>query len=98
MTWRWIFLAAFSLTLLPAGLALTFGRVPAGLRPRLTPVRRRGWGFLALYALAPLNVVPRLMGAPPAVILVATATGGAMAIAGLTLVAAATRRLRIAAL
>ncbi|MET8812046.1 hypothetical protein ABZW47_08600 [Streptomyces sp. NPDC004549] len=46
MTWQWIFLAAFSLTVLPLGVALVTGRVPERLRPRLAPARLRGWAFL----------------------------------------------------
>jgi hypothetical protein len=36
MTWHWIGLALFSLTLLPAGLAIITGRIPERLR---TPAR-----------------------------------------------------------
>lgn len=58
MIWHWVGLAFFSITLLPAGAAMVAGRVPERLRPRLAPVRPRGWAVLALYAAAPLNTIP----------------------------------------
>ncbi|MGQ4475740.1 hypothetical protein [Streptomyces sp. SAS_276] len=94
MNWQWIGLVFFSLTLLPAGLALLTGRIPRRLRYRLAPMRPRGWGLLALYAVAPLNAVPRLADAPPLIILVATATAGVVAAAGCTYAALAPRRSR----
>ena len=60
MIWHWTGLVFFSLTLLPAGLALVSGRIPRQLRHRLAPLRPRGLALLALYAVAPLNTVPRL--------------------------------------
>lgn len=82
MIWQWIGLAVFSLTLLPAGLALAAGRVPARLRARFTPVRVHGWAILALYAVAPLNAIPRLAGASPETSLALTAAGGIVGVAG----------------
>lgn len=76
MTWHWIGLALFSLTLLPAGLAMITGRIPERLRTRFTPTRTRGWAVLALYAVAPLNAIPRTAGASPAITLAATAVAG----------------------
>lgn len=92
MTWHWIGLVSFSLTLLPAGLALVSGRIPQRLRHRLAPMRPRGLALLALYAVAPLNTVPRLAEAPPVITLVATATAGLVAAAGCTYAALAPRR------
>lgn len=92
MNWHWTGLAVFSLTLLPAGLALLTGRIPARLQARLTPARPRGWALLALWAVAPLNTIPRLADAPPTITLAATATAGAVAVAGCALSAAATFR------
>ncbi|MER6999184.1 hypothetical protein [Streptomyces sp. NPDC000410] len=92
MIWHWIGLAAFSLTLLPAGLALLTGRIPNRLQARLAPARPRGWALLALWAAAPLNTVPRLADTPSAITLAATATAGAVAVAGCALAAAATLR------
>ncbi|MFC4610481.1 hypothetical protein ACFO9E_22160 [Streptomyces maoxianensis] len=66
MTWQWIALAIFSLTLLPVGQAMANGWAPRRLRSRLTPVRPRGWALLALYAAAPLNTLPRLADATSA--------------------------------
>ncbi|MFF7581197.1 hypothetical protein ACFZBE_40715 [Streptomyces sp. NPDC008061] len=82
MIWQWIGLAVFSLTLLPAGLAMAAGRVPDRLRARLTPVPVHGWAILALYAVAPLNAIPRLAGAAPQLSLALTAAAGIVAVAG----------------
>ncbi|MDX3238578.1 hypothetical protein PV392_23390 [Streptomyces sp. ME03-5709C] len=97
MIWHWIGLAVFSLTLLPAGVALVVGRVPARLRPRLVPMRPRGSALLALYAVAPLNAIPRLAGASDTFTLAATATGGVMATAGCVLVGVSTQRAKATA-
>ncbi|MFE5913975.1 hypothetical protein ACFQ6B_33505 [Streptomyces wedmorensis] len=82
MTWQWIGLTIFSLTLLPAGLAMAAGWTPARLSARPTPVRAYGWAILALYAAAPLNAIPRLTGASPQVSLALTAVAGVVAVAG----------------
>jgi hypothetical protein len=92
MIWHWIGLAFFSLTLLPAGLALISGRIPRPLRHRFAPMRPRGLALLALYAVAPLNTVPRLAEAPPVITLVATATAVIVAAAGCMYAAFAPRR------
>ncbi|GGX43226.1 hypothetical protein AR457_38910 [Streptomyces agglomeratus] len=82
MLWQWIGLAVFSLTLLPIGLAMAAGRVPARLRARFVPVRVHGWAILAIYAVAPLNAIPRLAGASPELSLALTAAAGIAAVAG----------------
>ncbi|MFE0704804.1 hypothetical protein [Streptomyces sp. NPDC058872] len=82
MTWQWIGLAFFSLTVLPAGLAMALNRVPERLRRRLAPVRPRGWAILLIYATAPANSLPRIAGASPDITLGCTAVGGVLAIAG----------------
>lgn len=92
MIWHWIGLVFFSLTLLPAGLALVSGRIPHRLRHRLAPMRPRGLALLALYAVAPLNTVPRLAEAPPVITLVATATAAIVAAVGCAYAALAPRR------
>ncbi|WP_328769796.1 hypothetical protein [Streptomyces sp. NBC_00286] len=92
MTWHWIGLAFFSITLLPAGLAMVTGHVPKRLRPRLAPTPPRGWAILALYAAAPLNAIPRLAGASPAITLAATATAGVVAATGCAVAAIASHR------
>ncbi|MFC9259346.1 hypothetical protein ACFT25_05945 [Streptomyces hydrogenans] len=92
MTWQWIGLTMFSLTLLPAGLAIAAGRVPARLPARLRPARAYGWAILALYATAPLNAVPRLTGASPQFSLALTAVAGIVAVAGCLLAALASLR------
>lgn len=89
MTWHWTGLAVFTATLLPAGLALVSARVPHRLRHRLAPTRPHGWALLALYAVAPLNTIPRLAEAPPVIILVATAAAGVVAVTGCTYAALA---------
>ncbi|WP_327370547.1 hypothetical protein [Streptomyces sp. NBC_01217] len=92
MTWHWTGLAVFSLTLLPAGLALLTGRIPHRLHARLAPARPRGWALLCLWIAAPLNTIPRLADAPPAIALGATALACAVAVAGCALAAGATLR------
>lgn len=79
---QWIVLALFSLTLLPAGLALAADRVPRHLRARVAPVRPRGWGMLLIYSTAPLNTIPRLADASPNVTLVCAAAGSILCLAG----------------
>ncbi|WP_426570094.1 hypothetical protein [Streptomyces canus] len=92
MTWHWTGLAVFSLTLLPAGLALLTGRMPHRLHARLAPARPRGWALLCLWAAAPLNTIPRLADAPPAITLAATTIAGVVAVAGCAVAADATLR------
>ncbi|MEU6759048.1 hypothetical protein [Streptomyces sp. NPDC046685] len=92
MQWQWIGLIAFSLTLLPVAVAMITDRVPRRLRGKLTPVRPRGWGFLLIYATAPVNAVPRLAGASPDTTLACTAAGGGRAVAGCLVLGVATLR------
>ncbi|MEU6347400.1 hypothetical protein ABZ883_41455 [Streptomyces sp. NPDC046977] len=92
MTWQWIGLTVFSLTVLPAGTAMAANWVPGRLRSRLTPVRLRGWAFLAVYAPAALNAIPRLAGVTPEVILAGVFAGGVLAVGGCVLIAVAARR------
>ncbi|MER7741957.1 hypothetical protein ABTX34_27205 [Streptomyces sp. NPDC096538] len=92
MTWHWIGLALFSLTLLPAGLAMITSRIPKRLRTRLAPTRTRGWAVLALYAVAPLNVIPRMAGASPAITFAAAAVAGIVAVTGCAVAAIAATR------
>ncbi|MER7467317.1 hypothetical protein [Streptomyces sp. NPDC097981] len=82
MIWQWLGLMVFSLTLLPAGLAMASGRAPGRLRHRLEPVRPRGWAILGIYAVAPLNAIPRLADASPQVTLALTAAAGLLTVAG----------------
>ncbi|MFD3696890.1 hypothetical protein ACFWUZ_12180 [Streptomyces sp. NPDC058646] len=82
MQWHWIGLSVFSLTLLPAGLAMLADRVPRRWRGRLAPVRPRGAAVLLFYATAPVNAVPRLAGASAETTLTCTAIAGALAVAG----------------
>ncbi|MEU8849707.1 hypothetical protein AB0C70_26475 [Streptomyces sp. NPDC048564] len=89
MIWHWTGLAVCSLTLLPAALALITRRVPQRLHSRLAPMCPRGWMLLALYMAAPLNAVPRLVGASPGLIMAATAVAGVVAVTGLSVAAVA---------
>ncbi|MFH9723725.1 hypothetical protein ACH4M4_12275 [Streptomyces sp. NPDC017254] len=82
MTWQWIGLTFFSFTVLPTGLAMATDRVPERLRRRLAPVRPRGCALLLIYATAPVNALPRIVGASPDITLACTAAGGALAVAG----------------
>jgi len=94
MLWQWMGLAVFSVTLLPAGVALLIGRVPRRLRPRLDPVRPRGLALLAFYAAAPLNAVPRLADASPLITLAATGLAMVVTLTGCIVVIVATQRTR----
>ncbi|BCL23562.1 hypothetical protein ACPCBX_27465 [Streptomyces tuirus] len=94
MLWQWIGLAVFSVTLLPAGVALLTGRVPRRLRPRLDPMRPRGLAVLAFYAAAQLNAIPRLAGASPVATLAATGLAMMVTLAGCIVVMVATQRTR----
>ncbi|MEI5034939.1 hypothetical protein RB201_26515 [Streptomyces sp. S1A(2023)] len=76
MAWLWIGLILFSLTLLPADLAMITGRTQEHLRTWLASTRTSGWAVLAQYAVASLNAIPRLAGASPTTTLTATATTG----------------------
>ncbi|MFD0123982.1 hypothetical protein [Streptomyces virginiae] len=82
MKWQWIGLVVFSLTLLPLAVVMIVDRVPRLLRGGRASVRLRGWGFLLIYATAPVNAVPRLAGASPDTTLACTAAGGCLAVAG----------------
>ncbi|MFJ8112467.1 hypothetical protein [Streptomyces sp. NPDC096132] len=95
MVWQLTGLAFFSLTLLPLGAALVAGHVPDRLRHRLpADARPLGWALLSLYAVAPLNALPRLCQAPPSITLAATAIAAVVAVAGSTYLAFTTGRAR----
>ncbi|GHA97546.1 hypothetical protein ACIQRS_25195 [Streptomyces termitum] len=91
MTWQWTGLALFSLTVLPAGVAMATNRVPERLRHRLAPVRPRGRALLLIYATAPFNALPRMTGASPDLTLACTAAGGLLAVAGFLALGLTTR-------
>ncbi|WP_030771870.1 MULTISPECIES: hypothetical protein [unclassified Streptomyces] len=91
MNLQWAGLAVFSLTMLPAGVALMTDRVPRRLRPRLAPVRLRGAAVLLIYLVAPVNAVPRLAGASPDTTLACTAAGGVFVVVGALLLGLAAR-------
>ncbi|CAJ62265.1 hypothetical protein; putative membrane protein [Frankia alni ACN14a] len=89
--WQWIGLATFSLTLLPAGLALATNHVPRRLRTWLAPIRTRGWVMLLYYSAVPLYTIPRLAGFSAATRTCTTA-GGILWLAGFLLLVIATHR------
>ncbi|MDG9720685.1 hypothetical protein [Streptomyces sp. DH24] len=72
MTWHWIGPAFFSLTLIPARVAMVTDHTPKPPRPRRAPTPPRGRAILAPYAATPL-AIPRLAGASPAITSAATA-------------------------
>ncbi|MGW5345084.1 hypothetical protein [Streptomyces sp. NPDC004050] len=92
MNWQWILLILFSLTLLPAGIALLAGWAPRGLRTDRMPLRSQGAALLLIYATVPVNTAPRLAGASAATVLGCTAGGGALALTGALVLAFAGRR------
>ncbi|NXY94228.1 hypothetical protein HYE82_07470 [Streptomyces sp. BR123] len=92
MNWQWIFLILFSLTLLPAGIALLAGWAPRSLRTDGMPVRSQGAALLLIYATVPVNAIPRLADASAAMVLACTAGGGALALTGALVLAFAGRR------
>ncbi|MFE3323951.1 hypothetical protein [Streptomyces sp. NPDC059176] len=95
MIWQWTALAVFTLTVLPVAVALLTDRIPRRLRSTAVPTRPWGLALLSLYAVAPINALPRLAGASPAVVLTATVLGGVLAVSGCTLATVATCRARI---
>ncbi|WP_052391136.1 hypothetical protein [Streptomyces sp. NRRL B-24484] len=83
MNLQWILLASATVLFLPPGVALAAGWAPRRLRPRLEPVRARGWCLLACYLTAPLNAIPRASGAAPGIVLLCTAAAVPCMLAGL---------------
>ncbi|MFD3701362.1 hypothetical protein ACFWUZ_35565 [Streptomyces sp. NPDC058646] len=61
-------LAVGTLLVLPLALAVLNGWTPRGLRGRRLAVRPYAWALLCLYAVMPLNAVPRMMDAPSGVV------------------------------
>ncbi|TLQ45878.1 hypothetical protein FEF34_25355 [Streptomyces marianii] len=90
-------LAAFPLAPVPAAVALLTGRAPRRLRAGLAPTRPRGRDLPALYAVAPVDAIPRPAHAPRAVAPAAAALGHASAVAGCTTGASTARRVRATA-
>ncbi|MDI9884536.1 hypothetical protein QMZ92_09010 [Streptomyces sp. HNM0645] len=92
MIWQRTGLAVFTLTPLPAAVALLTSRASRRLRAGVAPTRPRGRALPALYAVAPVDAIPRLAVAPAA-----TALGRAPAAAGCTTVASTARLARATA-
>lgn len=63
-----------TLLLLPFPVAILAGWTPSKL-PSGAAVVPYAWALLFLYALAPLNAVPRMLDAPASVVLACTAAG-----------------------
>lgn len=76
-----IALAVGTLLVLPLALAVLNGWTPRGLRGRRLAVRPYGWALLCLYALMPLNAVPRMLDAPSGVVTACTGLGIVLALA-----------------
>ncbi|MCX4776931.1 hypothetical protein [Streptomyces sp. NBC_01264] len=70
-----IALAVGTLLVLPLALAVLGGWTPRGLRGRRLAVRPYAWAFLCLYAVMPLNAVPRMIDAPSGVVMACTGLG-----------------------
>lgn len=61
--------------MLPLALAVLNGWTPRGLRGRRLSVRPYAWAFLCLYAVMPLNAVPRMIDAPSGAVMACTGLG-----------------------
>ncbi|MET9883275.1 hypothetical protein ABZZ20_08960 [Streptomyces sp. NPDC006430] len=70
-----IALAVGTLLVLPLALAVLNGWTPRGLRERRMAVRPYAWALLCLYAVMPLNAVPRMVDAPSGVVMACTGLG-----------------------
>ncbi|MCY0949075.1 hypothetical protein [Streptomyces sp. H27-S2] len=70
-----IALAVGTLLVLPLALVVLNGWTPRGLRGRRLAVRPYAWAFLCLYAVMPLNAVPRMIDAPLGVVMACTGLG-----------------------
>ncbi|WP_328738784.1 hypothetical protein OHA91_06095 [Streptomyces erythrochromogenes] len=70
-----IALAAGTLLVLPLALAVLNGWTPRGLRGPRPAVRPYAWALLSLYAVMPLNAVPRMIDAPSGVVMACTGLG-----------------------
>ncbi|MCY0941431.1 hypothetical protein [Streptomyces antarcticus] len=74
-TYHAIALVAGTLLVLPLAVAVLAGWTPRGLQGRRPAARPYAWALLCLYALMPLNAVPRMMDAAPGVVTACTASG-----------------------
>ncbi|WP_143568882.1 MULTISPECIES: hypothetical protein [Streptomyces] len=70
-----IALAVGTLLVLPLPLAMLKGWTPRGLRGRRPAVRPYAAAFLCLYAVMPLNAVPRMIDAPSGAVTACTGLG-----------------------
>jgi hypothetical protein len=84
-TMHWVGLVGATLLILPVPVALLAGWTPLWLRNRQAGLRLRAYGILCYYALAPLNLIPRLARAPHEVIMACTGLGFAAIIGGVVL-------------
>ncbi|MGW0393410.1 hypothetical protein ACWDYJ_21425 [Streptomyces sp. NPDC003042] len=76
-----IALAVGTLLVLPFPLAMLNGWTPRGFRGRRLAMRPYAWAVLCVYALMPLNAVPRMLDAPSGVVTVCTGLGFAFIVA-----------------
>ncbi|WP_328297325.1 MULTISPECIES: hypothetical protein [unclassified Streptomyces] len=76
-------LVAATLLLLPFPVAIFSGWVPPRLGDRSVALPY-AWATLCVYALVPLNAVPRLLGASAAVVTLCTGAGPLLSLAAVT--------------
>ncbi|MCC0100751.1 hypothetical protein K7B10_39585 [Streptomyces flavotricini] len=74
-TYHAIALAAGTLLVLPAPLAILTGWTPRGLRGRQLAARPYAWAVLCLYTLMPLNALPRMLDASAETVMACTVLG-----------------------
>ncbi|MFB7148497.1 hypothetical protein [Streptomyces virginiae] len=77
-------LAAATLLMLPPAVAMLAGWTPPKLASRAAVVPY-AWALVCLYANAPLNAVPRMLGAAPGVVTACMAAGLAFSAAAVAL-------------
>ncbi|MFG2387768.1 hypothetical protein ACGFYF_02670 [Streptomyces lavendulae] len=83
-------LAAATLLMLPPAVAMLAGWTPPRLSSRAVVVPY-AWAMVCLYANAPLNAVPRMLGAAPGVVTACMVVGLAFSAAAVALLVRAAR-------
>ncbi|MDJ0380154.1 hypothetical protein [Streptomyces sp. G-G2] len=85
-------LAVATVLLVPLALAMLAGRTPLRLPDRAAR-RAFAWALLCLYALAPLNAIPRMADTPAVVVTSCSAAGLVFVVAAAVLLFRTARRL-----